>query len=93
MSDTLANLRRMANQIAANFEILGYDKAVLATADHINQFWDPRMRVAIFADDRSLLGPVAGAAIDHLAAGHQPQPQTRATEFGKAGEVHGSDAG
>ena len=93
MSDTLSRLRRMADQIARNFAIRGHDRAVLATADHIEQFWDQRMKVAIFADDRSLLGPIAADAIDHLAAGNTPEPQTRATQFAKAGDLHNSDAG
>lgn len=93
MSDTISRLRRMADQIAMNFAIRGHDGAVLATADHIDQFWDPRMKNAIFADDRSKLGPIAAGAIDHLAEGNHPEPQTRATEFAKAGEMHNSDAG
>ena len=46
-----AKLRRMANQIGANYAAIGHDNAVLATADHIRKFWDPRMKDAIFADD------------------------------------------
>jgi len=92
-ADYLARLRRMANQIARNFQAIGHDKAVLATANHIDQFWDPRMKAAIFADDRSQLDEVAAAAIDHLAEGNHPEPQTRATEFAKHGDLHNSDAG
>ena len=67
--DTLATLRRMANDIARNLEAMGHDKAVLATADHIDKFWDPRMKKAIFADDErfGVLTPIAAEAIDHLA--------------------------
>ena len=43
MSSTIDTLRRMAGDIARNFESMGHEKAVLATADHILQFWDPRM--------------------------------------------------
>ena len=89
----IETLRRMADQIALNFEAIGHDKAVLATADHIDQFWDPRMKAAIFADDYSKLGDTARLAIEHLAAGHKPPPQTRATEFAKAGGMYNSDAG
>jgi formate dehydrogenase subunit delta len=84
----------MANQIAANFVAIGHDRAVLATADHIDQFWDPRMKAAIFADDyTATLDSIAADAIAHLAAGHHPEPQTRATEFAKTGDLHNSDAG
>ena len=47
MSSTIETLRRMADDIARNLEAMGHDKAVLATADHIHKFWDPRMK----ADD------------------------------------------
>jgi formate dehydrogenase subunit delta len=94
-SNTLATLRRMANDIARNLEAMGHDKAVLATADHIDKFWDPRMKKAIFADDErfAVLTPIAAAAIDHLAGGAHPESQTRATEFNTAQEMGHSDAG
>jgi formate dehydrogenase subunit delta len=89
---TLGNLRRMADQIALNLAGMGED-AVLATADHIDTFWDPRMKRMIFADDLSVLSPVARAAIEHLAAGGHPESQTRGTEFNSAHEIGHSDAG
>jgi formate dehydrogenase subunit delta len=94
-SHTLATLRRMANDIARNLEAMGRDKAVLATADHIDKFWDPRMKRAIFADDErfAVLTPIAAEAIEHLAGGAHPESQTRATEFNTADEVGHSDAG
>lgn len=92
-SDTLSRLRYMANQIAQNLEAMGREGAVLATADHIDKFWDPRMKQAIFADDRTALSPIARAAIDHLAGGARPEPQTRATKFNSVDEVGHSDAG
>ena len=93
MSSSIDTLRRMANDIARNLASMGHDKAVLATADHIDSFWDPRMKAAIFADDRSGLTDIARAAIDHLAGGAHPASQTRATEFNKVDEVGHSDAG
>lgn len=93
MSSTIETLRRMANDIARNLATMGEDKAVLATADHIDSFWDPRMKAAIFADDRSELSPIARAAIDHLAEGNHPAPQTKATVFNKVDEVGHADAG
>jgi formate dehydrogenase subunit delta len=44
----------MANQIALFFETKPHDEGVAGYADHINKFWEPRMR-------RQLL--------DHLAQG------------------------
>ena len=90
---TLATLRRMANDIARNLEAMGPDKAVLATADHIDKFWDPRMKKAIFADEGTGLSPIAREAIEHLAGGAHPDSQTRATEFNTAHEIGHSDAG
>ena len=52
------------------------------------------MKAAIFADDfMTTLDPLAAEAIAHLAEGNHPEPQTRATEFAKAGDLHNSDAG
>jgi formate dehydrogenase subunit delta len=93
MSSTIETLRRMAGDIARNFESMGHDKAVLATADHIYQFWDPRMKAAIFADDRAKLVPIAREAIEHLAEKGAPGSQTRATKFNDVDGVGRSDAG
>ena len=93
MSSTLDTLRRMAGDIARNFESMGHDKAVLATADHIHQFWDPRMKSAIFADDHAQLTPIARDAIEHLQHKGDPGSQTRATEFNTGNEIGQSDAG
>ena len=40
---------RMANQIASFFNGSGPDVAVKDAAEHINKFWDPRMRTALIA--------------------------------------------
>lgn len=91
--DTHAALVRMANQIARNMVAIGHDRAVLAVADHIESFWDPRMKAGIFGGDRSQLSEVAAAAIAYLETHGDPGPQTRATEFAKKGDLHNSDAG
>ena len=39
----------MANQIGTFFKSQGEGKAVPGIADHIQKFWDPRMRSAITA--------------------------------------------
>ena len=93
MSSTIETLRRMAGDIARNFEAMGHDKAVLATADHIHQFWDPRMKAAIFADDHSLLIPIARDAIEHLQHKGDPGSQTKATQVNSVDGVGHSDAG
>jgi len=38
----------MANQIGKFFAHQGEDKAIASVADHLEKFWDPRMRKVIF---------------------------------------------
>ena len=64
-----ASLVRMANQIAAFFAAYPHDQAVTATAEHIRQFWDPRMRAqlnALVEVGGDGLTDVALAAAAHL---------------------------
>ena len=42
-------LIHMANQIGKFFRSQGHDRAVPGIAEHIEKFWDPRMRKAILA--------------------------------------------
>ncbi|MBM1221492.1 formate dehydrogenase subunit delta [Ponticoccus sp. SC2-23] len=46
-SDTDAKLVRMANQIAGFFDTQPGKDAVDATARHLVEFWDPRMRAQL----------------------------------------------
>ncbi len=39
----------MANQIASFFETQPHEDAASGCADHINQFWEPRMRRELLA--------------------------------------------
>ena len=39
----------MANQIARFFESKPHDEGVTGVADHINAYWEPRMRLQFFA--------------------------------------------
>lgn len=77
----------MANQIARNLAAQGEKAAVLATADHIAAFWDPRMKAEIFADNIGL-EPIADRAIALLRTRGAPPHQTAATA-----EQGGCDAG
>jgi len=87
----------MANQIARNFQAIGHDAAVAATADHIASFWDPRMRAmigdALEQPGQGGMGEVAARAIAMLRDKGAPPPQTRATEFAAADEAGHADAG
>ena len=42
-------LAYMANQIAGYFAAYGRDEAVAGIADHLQKFWEPRMRRALLA--------------------------------------------
>jgi formate dehydrogenase subunit delta len=39
----------MANQIAAFFQTMPHEEAADGVADHINKFWEPRMRRRLLA--------------------------------------------
>lgn len=91
MSGTLDRLVYMANQIARNLATQGNAEAMIA--DHIDHFWDPRMKTMIFdhvAAGGDGLDAASHAAISRLMRKGPPPPQTEATMFGAAG---GSDAG
>jgi formate dehydrogenase subunit delta len=47
-SGTREKLVRMANQIATFFSSKPHEEGVAGTAEHINKFWDPRMRRQFF---------------------------------------------
>ncbi|MEO5324999.1 formate dehydrogenase subunit delta [Mesorhizobium sp. CC13] len=45
---TKQKLVYMANQIATFFDSKPHDESVAGIAEHINKFWDPRMRRQFF---------------------------------------------
>ena len=49
MSDSQQKLVHMANQIIENLRQLPPAEAVATLTNHINKFWDPRMRKGIIA--------------------------------------------
>ena len=62
MSNNLATLVRMDNQIGEFFQSYPAEEADPQIATHIQKFWDPRMRKAIFAH-----------IADHQGEGLKPQ--------------------
>jgi formate dehydrogenase subunit delta len=44
------NLNMMVRQILRNLAIMGEEAAVVATAKHIIEFWEPRMIAALEAE-------------------------------------------
>jgi formate dehydrogenase subunit delta len=61
MMETIQKLVMMANQIAAN--LLHEPDPAAATAEHINLFWDPRMKAMIAQPSVGGLSDTARAAI------------------------------
>ena len=67
-------LAYMANQIGKFFAHQKHEQAVASITDHLQKFWDPRMRKAIIAnlDSATLqLDPTVREAVEHLR-GSQP---------------------
>ena len=59
----------MANQIGKFFAHQGEEKAIAGIADHLEKFWDPRMRKAILEyieDNGSGLHPTVLIAVQRL---------------------------
>ena len=59
----------MADQIATFFMSKPHDEAIEGFADHINKFWDPRMRgqlLAIIAEGGEGLKPLVLEAAPHI---------------------------
>ncbi|MBB3956314.1 formate dehydrogenase subunit delta [Novosphingobium sediminicola] len=66
--NTTDHLIKMANQIAANLAAQGQEVAIRETAQHIIDFWDPRMKAGIAAADRAQLSEIARAAVGIVTA-------------------------
>ena len=63
-------LVRMANQIATFFESQPGDDGAERVAQHLSDYWDPRMRAEIariVEDPNSGLSPLARRAVESLA--------------------------
>jgi formate dehydrogenase subunit delta len=71
----------MANQIGKFFAAQGREKSVEAIADHLKNFWDPRMRAAILADldaGRANLDPAVREAVGRLRTTHPTAQEEKA---------------
>jgi formate dehydrogenase subunit delta len=56
----------MANQIARNLAVQGEVEAAAATADHIDKFWDPRMKAQLLDHGEEGLCLIAVRALTAL---------------------------
>jgi formate dehydrogenase subunit delta len=62
-------LAYMANQIGRFFAHQKHDQAVASIADHLDKFWDPRMRSGILAHLEDVqLDPLVREAINVIAS-------------------------
>ena len=77
MSSTLDRLVMMANQIGKFFEPQREGDPVAGIADHLEKFWDPRMKASIVAH---LAGRRGGAG----------RPCSRGRREAKGGETRGA---
>jgi formate dehydrogenase subunit delta len=62
-------LAYMANQIAAFFQSRPHEEAVAGVANHINKFWEPRMRAQLLASieaGSASLKPIVIEAAPHI---------------------------
>lgn len=68
-------LVRMANQVATFFRSQSEATAPALVADHLEKFWEPRMRAAIIAHGRAGgegLDPITAQAVMLLGGGNAP---------------------
>lgn len=63
--NSIERLVYMANQIAIN--LATDEDPVAATSNHIQLYWDPRMKKLILENNGAGLSPTAAAAITRLA--------------------------
>lgn len=62
-------LIKMAEQIAANVTLSREPETVAtAMADHIQRFWDPRMRESLLAIEPESLSPIVALAQSKITA-------------------------
>lgn len=58
----IAKIVRMANQIGTFFKSKPHDEGVAGIAEHINKFWEPRMRRKLF----DIIDNHAGEGLDAM---------------------------
>ena len=90
-------LVRMANQIATFFKSKPHQEGVEGVAEHINKFWEPRMRRHLFevldAGGSGLQPLVIEAASDIRRPGEAPSPAEAAQANAGAPGGKGTAAG
>lgn len=90
---TIAKIIRMANQIGTFFNSKPREEGVAGTAEHINKFWEPRMRRHFFevvdAGGEGLLPIVLEASATIRRPSEEPRPDADAGAPGGKGNAQG----
>lgn len=92
---TSERLVYMAHQIARNLATMGEAQAIEAVADHLANFWDPRMKaqIIVIAKDRpECLSPIVARAVAMMAQ-RAPAHQMGGTKFNAVNEAGHYGAG
>jgi hypothetical protein len=86
-SQGIAKIVRMANQIGTFFESKPHDEGVHGVAEHINKFWEPRMRrhfFEVFDAGGEGLKPIV---LEAAAQIRRPSERVTAEQAAEAGAV------
>jgi hypothetical protein len=70
----IAKIVRMANQIGTFFESKPHDVGVAGVAEHINKFWEPRMRRHFFEVVDAGGAGLKPIVLDAVASIRRPAP-------------------
>jgi formate dehydrogenase subunit delta len=72
--NTREKLVYMSNQIAAFFKSKPHEEGVAGIAEHINKFWDPRMRRQFFEMIDAGNGGFSPLVVEAAKTIHRPAP-------------------
>lgn len=93
MMSTRERLVYMAEQIARNFAVQSPDQVAEALADHIRQFWDPRMRAQIAGIAEQTPERLSGTVAAAVARLKQQDIPPHISAAGNDGGAGSRDAG
>jgi hypothetical protein len=83
----IAKIIRMANQIGTFFESKKHDEGVHGVAEHINKFWEPRMRRHFFEVVDAGGEGLRPIVIEAAAQVRRPSERVTAEQAAEAGAV------
>ena len=83
----VSKIIRMANQIGTFFELKPHDEGVHGVAEHINKFWEPRMRRHFFDVVDSGGEGLKPIVIEAASQVRRPSERVTAEQAAEAGSV------